>query len=314
MRALVWILMLSFSMSIVSPMAQAADKPDWAFPTLDKVQPQVAPDDGKPKSAPGSSKAYTRAEIEDLYNPPDWYPDIHPAMPKIVANGVNPVVRACAACHLPIGTGHDESANLAGLPAAYMLRQIADYKSGARRGSGSMITIAQNISDEDNQAAADYFASLKPRPWIRVVETANVFKTYVGPGNKRLIHPDRVMEPIGNRIIEIPENEYRVLNRDPGVGFVAYVPLGSLAKGAALVAGGDGKTVACTTCHGADLKGVGEVPGIAGRTANYIVRQLFMTQSGERSGANAEQMKPVVAQLKVDDMMNIAAYVASLAP
>ena len=56
------------------------------------------------------------------------------------------------------------------------------------------------------------------------------------------------------RIIEIPEDETVVLNRDPRTGFIAYVPTGSIAKGEALVTlGGGGKTIACPICHGADL-------------------------------------------------------------
>ena len=60
-------------------------------------------------------------------------------------------------------------------------------------------------------AAADYFAALKPRPWIRVVETDTVPKTYVGPGNKRLRLPGGGSEPLGNRIVEVPEDEAVVL-------------------------------------------------------------------------------------------------------
>ena len=130
--------------------ALAADRPDWAFPVTDKAPPATLPDDGKPKSAPGSDRSYTRAQIEDLYNPPDWYPGIHPAMPAVVAHGEAPNVRACAACHLPTGTGHTESANVAGMPAAYLLQQMEDYKTGARKRSGSMLAIAKAISDEGN--------------------------------------------------------------------------------------------------------------------------------------------------------------------
>ena len=303
---------LALLMSLSSP-SLALDKPDWAFPVMDKVQPTLTPDDGQPKSAPNSSRSYTKAQIEDLFNAPDWYPDWHPTMPDIIAHGHAPNVRACASCHLPIGTGHDESANLIGLPVGYFAQQIADYKSGARKGSGSMLTIAQNISDEEVKAAAEYFSSLQPRQWIRVVETANVYKTYVGAGNKRLIHPDHVMEPLGNRIIEIPENETRVLNRDPGSGFVAYVPIGSVDKGKALAEGND-KQPSCASCHGEGLKGTGDVPPLAGKTATYIVRQLFMIQSGERNGAHVEPMKAVVAQMNVNDMLALAAYSATLKP
>jgi cytochrome c553 len=293
--------------------AYAADRPDWAFPVTDKTQPP-SKDDGQPKSAPGSGKSYTRKQIDDLFNPPDWYPDMHPPMPQIVAHGSGTTVRACGACHLPTGTGHDESAYVAALPAGYSIRQMADYKSGARKGSGSMVTIAKAITDDDVRTAADYFASLKPLPWIRVVETDTVPKTYVGPGNKRLRLPDGGNEPIGKRIIEIPEDEDVVLNRDPREGFIAYVPTASIAKGEALVTKVNTKTVQCAICHGPTLKGLGDVPPIAGRQATYVVRQLFSMQDGSRAGISAALMQQVVDRLTVDDMLAIAAYTASRRP
>ena len=180
---------------------------------------------------------------------------------------------------------------------------------GARKGSGSMTTIAEHITDADVRAAAEYFASVKPRPWIRVVETDTVPKTYVGPGNKRLRLPGGGSEPIGNRIIEIPEDEQVVINRDPRMGFVAFVPQGSIAKGEALAtSGGNGKTVACAICHGPTLHGLGDVPPIAGRQANYIVRQLVMIQDGTRAGNSPALMQQVVKNLTIDDMLALAAY------
>jgi cytochrome c553 len=296
--------------------ARAAEPPAWAFPVTDKVQPPTKGDENQLHTAPGSPLKLTRAQINDLFNPPDWYPDMHPAMPPVVKSGDKAAnVRACASCHLPTGTGHDESAYVAGLPAAYTIRQMADYKSGARKGSGTMTAMAKAITDEEVREAAEYFASLTPRPWIRVVETDTVPRTYIGPGNKRLAHPEVGTEPLGRRIIEIPEDEEIVLNRDPRSGFVAYVPKGSIARGKALVtSGGRGKTVACAICHGPALQGLGEVPAIAGRHPNYIVRQLWGIQNGERTGPSAALMQAVVQKLSVDDMLVIAAYVASQKP
>ena len=121
-------------------------------------------------------------------------------------------------------------------------------------------------------------------------------------------------EPIGNRIIVLPENPERAELRDPHSGFIDYVPKGSIAKGAALMAGGDGKTIACTICHGPELKGLGEVPGIAGRPATYIFRQLNDIKTGNRSGPRVELMKQAVAKLTQDDMIALAAYLGSLDP
>ena len=67
-------------------------------------------------------------------------------------------------------------------------------------------------------------------------------------------------------------------------------------------------------CHGADLKGLGPVPGIAGRSPSYIARQLFDMQQGARKGQWSELMKATVSKLTEEDLVNISAYAASLAP
>ena len=124
------------------------------------------------------------------------------------------------------------------------------------------------------------------------------------------------MEPIGVRIIETPENVERTTRlRDPHSGFIAYVPVGSVKKGEALVTtGGNGKTTQCGVCHGADLQGLGPVPGIAGRSPSYLVRQMYDIQAGARHGEWSQLMKPVVAKLTDEDFVNIAAYVSGRMP
>jgi cytochrome c553 len=293
----------------------AAEPPAWAFPITEKVQPPAPPDDGKPKTMPGSKASFTQAQINDSTNPPDWYPDEHPPMPEVVGHG-RKEVRACATCHLPNGLGHPESANLAGLPAAYIERQLADFKSGKRKGSDIMASFAKAMSPEETKAAAAYFASLKPTQWTRVVETDAVPQTYVGKGNMRFVLPGGAQaEAIAGRIIELPEDAVRAEARDGHSGFVANVPKGSIAKGEALAKqGGGGKTIACAICHGPDLRGLGEVPRIAGRSAIYLVRQLALIQSGERASEQTALMQAVVKQLSMDDMVALAAYVAAQAP
>ena len=297
--------------------AAAAEKPDWAFPVTetDQPPPRIVGTAVRP-APPGSTLSIARAKADDFYDIPNWYPDMYPAMPKIVQYGNKETqVRACGACHLPTGTGHDESAYMAGLPVSYFIRQMTDWKSGDRKFGGTMVAMAKVITDAEIKEAADYFAALKPRPWIRVVEADTVPKSFVGPGNKRLLHPAGGTEPIGNRIIEVPENEEDAVFRDPRTGFVAYVPPGSIAKGEALATtGGGGKTVPCAICHGSTLQGLGDVPAIAGRHPNYIVRQMWNMQNGERIGNSAALMRQVVEKLSNDDMLAIAAYVASRAP
>jgi len=260
--------------------------------------------------------AVTRAGADEFYNIPNWRPDMHPAMPKIVQFGNKDTqVRACGSCHLPTGTGHDESAYVAGLPTRYLIQQMTDWKNGNRKFGNVMIAMSKVLTDAEIKEAADYFAALKPRPWIKVVEAATIPKSFVGPGNKRLLHPAGGTEALGNRIFEVPEDEEAVVYRDPISGFIAYVPPGSIAKGEALVkTGGGGKTTPCIMCHGVTLLGLGDWPALAGRHPNYIVRQLWNFQNGDRAGPAAEVMKGVAAKLTNDDMLAIAAYAASLAP
>jgi cytochrome c553 len=305
--------------------------PPWAygFPSAASVTPAAAAPpaapapapDVTPRQLPGSSGSFTLAQIRDGFGPADWFPGDHPAMPEIVAHGKRPDVRACSLCHYPNGKGRPENAGVAGLPVVYFIQTMADFKREARKSADTrkantnlMIAYAKAMSDDEVKAAAEYFGAMKWTPWIKVVETATVPKTRIA-GGMFLKLEDNATEPIGDRIIEVPDDTERTESlRDPRSGFTAYVPVGSIKKGEALVAGGGGKTTRCSVCHGADLKGLGPVPGIAGRSPSYTVRQLFDTQHGTRRGVWSDLMKPVVANLTDDDMLAIAAYTASRLP
>jgi len=290
-------------------------RPGWAFPTPDKEQPQVAAEGSEARHIAGSTKSYTPEQIDDLSNPPDWFPDEHGSVPQIVQKGTSPNALACGSCHLMSGRGHPESADIAGMPAEYLIRQMADFKSGVRKDPARMNAIAKAVSDQDVRQAAEWFAALKPGGWIKVVEADSVPKSYVSTkGRMRLTMPAGGTEPMGSRIIELPDDASRATSRDPHSGFTAYVPKGSIAKGAALASSGIGKTISCSVCHGDGLKGLGDVPRIAGLHPIYIVRQLSNFQTGASAGTSAALMKKVVANLTEDDMIALAAYAASLAP
>jgi cytochrome c553 len=211
--------------------------------------------------------------------------------------------------------GHPESADLAGLPASYLTRQLADFKSEARKDISRMNGIAQAMTDEEMRQASEWFAARKPVAWNKTIEAATVPKTYIGPGRMRFVHPDGGTEPIGNRIITLPQEEARARSRDPNSGFIAYVPPGSIKRGEELVrTGGGGKTIACAICHGDDMNGLADVPRLAGTHPMYIARQLYIFKNGERNGIGAELMKKPVAQLSDEDIVAISAYLGSLTP
>ena len=306
MKTFISILALSMASLSSSAALGAEDPPTWAYPVN---PPDFKPraEDGIARRVPASSATYSVTQLRDRFISPVWHPNDHPPLPSVVAQGRKPNVFACGFCHRAEGTGGPENASLAGLPAGYIVQQMADYKSGARKTSVQkrnidlMIALSKDITDAEVQAAAAYFSALKPKSNIRVVETASVPKTVVA-GWFLTAADTREKEPIGQRIIEMPEDLEQFENRDPRSHFVAYVPIGSVARGEALVSTGGGKTLQCAICHGQDLKGLGELPSIAGRSPSYIVRQLYDIQNGARAGKGAQLMKAAVANLTVEDM------------
>ncbi len=303
------------------PSPSAADVPPaWAYP----VDPPGLPspvDDGTLRHVPDSAVGYTLSQVRDGFLSPDWHPADHPAMPEIVAHGRKPAVMACGYCHRAEGTGGPENASLAGLPAAYIIQQVLDFQSGARTTAlperapqKNMIALSKPIATAEIEEAAAYFSSLKLKANIQVIETDNVPETGVHGWHLVDLHNGK-KEAIGQRIIEVPDDMEQFVSRDSRARFTAYVPTGSIQKGKELaVTGGGGRTVPCATCHGPDLRGLGPIPGLAGRSPSYLMRQLYEFKHDGRTGAVAARMRPTVDHLTEEDMIDLSAYAASLEP
>jgi cytochrome c553 len=301
-------------------------------PPSRNLRPNEDPDEQtRPRQVEGSTMAYSLVDIRDGGHVIDWFPEEHPTKPPVIvtgpAAGSGNTARGCANCHLPHGRGRPENAPVAGLPVAYFVRQMQDFRDGRRRtadprkpNTPTMIDLAKAATDEEILQAAEYYASIPWAPWVHVVETDLVPRTRI-VGNLFLPIEEARTEPIAGRVIEVPENEEQSeLLRNPKSGFIAYVPVGSLERGRDLVLTGgasrpDGPTtVACGICHGANLEGVVEIPPIAGRSPSYLARQLWDMQQGTRNGPMARLMEPVVARLTPADITAIVAYVASRLP
>jgi cytochrome c553 len=307
-----------------APAPSGPNYPAWAYAITPPPPPgtpaaPAPPVDTSVHHIAGTDRGFTVAQIADIRGPADWFPEDHPAMPPIVAVGRQPQVRSCSYCHYPNGKGRPSNGGVAGLPVDYILNTLNDFKTGVRKPGdprkvnvNQMITFAKNLTPEEARSAAEYFSSTPWTQWVRVVETKMVPKTDA-EGSIFFKAKEGGMEPIGMRVIETPENDEQTEPlRNPRSGFIAYVPVGAVKKGEELVTkGGNGKTEACTLCHGADLRGLGPVPGIAGRSPSYLARQLYDIQVGARHGEWAELMKPVVAKLTNEDMVDITAYVSS---
>jgi cytochrome c553 len=266
-----------------------APLPAWAYPWNPDFKGSL--DDGLSRRVPNSTATFTLKQIGDIFFAPDWHPEEHPPMPEIVARGRKPEVSACGCCHRADGSGGPENSSLAGLPAAYIVQQMAEFKSGARSFSGPqrapvllMDAAAKAATEAEVQAATDYFSKLEPRSFLKVIETDTVPETYVA-GTHFVTSPKGGQEPIGQRIVEVPVDPEQFAHRDGRAQFIAYAPIGSVAKGEVLAkTGGAGLTVACALCHGPELKGLGPVPGIVGRSPSYVVRQLYDFKQGTRAG------------------------------
>ena len=275
-------------------------------------------------SLAGSDRTFTVAEITSPYAPADWFPGDHPQMPPIVANGKEASrFRACAICHYPNGQGLMQNGPVAGLQVDYFLRQLTEMANGKRKSADvnkanawEMAAMARNLTPEEARQAAEYFASLPFKQWVRVVESPTVPQFTATINGLFLKAEGTETEPIGRRIVEMPEDTYQAnMLRNPRVGMVAYVPPGSLKAGETLVmTGGNGKTQMCGPCHGPDMRGTAIAPPLAGRHPGYLARQLYDFQVGVRNGDMAVMMKPSVEKLTEDDLVAISGYLASLRP
>jgi cytochrome c553 len=297
----------------------------WAYGGDSTKTPPPGPSDTAPQHVPDSDLTYTFTEAHFGFGPADWHPSEHGPMPEVVAHGKKPGVSACILCHMPNGKGRASNAPLAGLPVEYFVQQIKDFQNGVRNTSEprkanvkNMINYARGMSDDEIKAAAEYYNtipySISPMPWIKVVESKTAPKTWtLGDGGFLKLEGNQT-EPLDSRIIEVPDNtiDHWYL-RDDHAPYTAYVPVGSVKKGEELVTtGGGGKTVQCSICHGAQLEGIGFVPGLAGRSPNYLGRQIYDLQHGARKGPWSGLMQRPVEKLTAEDILNICAYIASL--
>src|SRR5687767_3834834 len=317
--------------------AQIEPEPLWAYAWStqprpgDKAIPQPTPtralrpnedpqEQTTPRTVPGSGATYSLVDVRDGHNVIDWFPGDHPVMTPIMKHGpasLGETARGCASCHLPNGKGRPENAPPAGQPAGYTIQTLRDFRDGKRVSADprkpntpTMTALAKAMTEEEMRQSAEYFAAMPWTPWIRVIEADRIPEMHLEEGNMYITVGKEPTEPLAGRIVETPEDAYQAnMVRNPRSGWVAYVPVGSLAKGEKLVDAGR-----CVTCHGTDLMGSGDFPGIAARSPSYMMRQLWDFKRGTRNGVYAELMKPVVASLTADDLTAIVAYLASIKP
>jgi cytochrome c553 len=295
--------------------------PEWAYPSCIRAAPGTAVDKAAPLSVPGSAVHFTAADIANTSLVSDWFPHEHSPLPQSLAAGHSDGF-ACAYCHLPDGSGRPENAKLAGLSSSYIFAQVRALHSGERQPGKPgwpptvlMQAAIADMSDTQILEAAEYFSHQRNVSFVRVVERE--FAPAHKPGCGVYVSAAARSVPLKQTIVEMPTDASRFEARDPHTEYIAYVPKGSIERGRKLANSGDaGRTQPCTACHGPDLRSGPDLEGppLAGRFATYLFRQLFGFQSGARAGDIAQPMVAVVRHLTQADMIDLAAYAASLKP
>ena len=282
--------------------AAPASAPQWPFPgtgpgtdapaNTQSAAPPPGPDVVR---LPGSAIAYRHADFHDMARAIDWFPDSHPAAPDVVIRRAGEVALACGYCHLPDGRGRPENARLQGLPASYIVEQVNAFAAGTRRAArpdyaptGYMTQAAHALSPADLTAAATYFSQFEPLSHTRVVETATI--QAATPWHFVYRFDATRTEPLGQRIVEGPDDPERFELRDPETAYTAYVPVGALKRGA-VIASGTAGAPACASCHGQSLV------GIAGASPTFLARQLMGFRAKTRNDPGAAPMQAVAANL-----------------
>jgi cytochrome c553 len=184
----------------------------------------------------------------------------------------------CGACHGATGVNPNPLyPDLAGQHAAYIAKQLADFKSGARQDM-MMAPMAANLSEQDMADLGAFFESQK-RASERTEEVAEA-------------GAPAATAPAGN------------------VELVTSTPAKAIYAGD--VKSGQEKSAMCVSCHGADGNSLVSIyPKLAGQSANYITKQLADFKSGARKDP---VMAGMVAALSPKDMQDLGAFYAVQTP
>ncbi|WP_421847661.1 c-type cytochrome [Novosphingobium sp.] len=292
----------------------------WAYPT-GATTTFGQPLGPGPFQVPGSKLILTRAQVAQSKGPIDWHPEDHPTAPPVVGGPYGGAATPCAECHFLNGAGVPASADLAGLPAAYIIEQVNAFRSGERKSANAgqpntaeMIKTAQGVDPVALQQAAAYFSRLPRSRWLRVIESDTAPRTFPDKYGWLNPAPGGGSEPLGDRIVELSADLPRAMLGDDHVLLTDYVPRGAIARGKRIAETGGVSAMPCQTCHGAELTGSGSVPPIAGRPAGYIARTLWDIRTGARRNQAVAPMRAVARGLTPSEIRDVAAYLAAQAP
>ena len=248
----------------------------------------------------------------------------------------------CAGCHSIDGNAlNPEIPSLAGQPAEYLIKAMKDYRDG-RRNSPMMAGAVRQMQDETIANLAAYYAVQKLESQLHQARQDSLQFSPVAEGHKIAGSCDGCHGKNGNsRKAGIPSltglhvkylvsatRDYRdgVRKNDVMKKMVSHLSDADIEKAAfyyatqtpvtskpaprADLAAGGKISSGCTSCHGeGGISTTPATPSLAGQDASYLAAATRNYARGARSNEN---MAGPAKGLKPDEIVNVAAYFASL--
>ncbi|MCL1960632.1 MAG: cytochrome c4 [Desulfovibrionaceae bacterium] len=189
----------------------------------------------------------------------------------------------CNACHAEDGNSIVPlQPNLAQQHPEYLIKQLTEFKSGARQDPTMQAMVATLATDDDVRNVAWWLASQKAKPAASAPEAAA---------------SDAAAAPA-----------------DAAASDAAAPPSpAQLALGERIYRGGiqDRRIAACAGCHGPSGAGIpSQYPRLSGQHVEYTVKQLVAFRDETRT--NNLQMTGVAAKLNDREIKAVAGYIATL--
>ena len=100
-------------------------------------------------------------------------------------------------------------------------------------------------------------------------------------------------------------------SKEPGGDAVTLDVYDPDIAAADLMAGEKLYQAVCRNCHGPTAKGMASFPKLAGHDAQYLSTQLAEYRSGARLGPNTALMAPHAKELSDEEIIDLAAYIAT---
>ena len=253
------------------------------------------------------------------YGPADWYPDDHPPMPEIVARG-RESDKLRAVRPLPLSERTGQARERSGRRPARRVHPAAAGGVQERHAAERRPEEGQHQRNDSDRPAPDRRRDEGGRPSIsrpssgghgsRSSRPRPCRRRSPGMNGLFLPQPGNETEPLGKRILEVPENpDVHRAGARPAIGHARLrarrqhqARRGDRHDGRR-EDGGSARSATAPICRAS-----APFHRIADRQTSYIARQLYDYQAGTRE---SPLMKPVVAKLTEDDMIAIAAYLGS---